>query len=202
MVSVMAEAAVDMKSDPAYFFCDRLSCWMKRDRCVQYRIMARMVRDGLKANFLANKRYLSCLHCDQGAQIEYQITGRIEPMTKPTAPPSPSRKQQQPASKALTNPCQECGKNEAIIDKNGVVVNNLCRDCFAQKRKDAASTITRHRLKVVLDFTDYPATLDAITSRAKDRFRTVEQQIMWDVTQLNDEFRDGRIQAQVVHLDD
>jgi len=105
-------------------------------------------------------------------------------MPKPTEAPSLSRKPRQPASKVLTNPCQECGKNEAIIDKNGVVVNTLCRDCFAQKRKDAASTIKRHRLKVVLDFTDHPATLDAITSRAKDQFRTVEQQIMWDMAQF------------------
>lgn len=81
------ESATDFKTDPAYFYCDKMSAWLKSEWCVMYQgIAAAAVKVHAFAFRLGLDRMYSCSGCEQGKEIMDQYlnnTNGIQPHVKP-----------------------------------------------------------------------------------------------------------------------
>jgi len=75
----------NFKTDPDYFYCQKLSAWLKRSKCVEYQDLAKHVDAN---NFYSGRpdvayaRKLSCLDCAEGREIK-KTCCKIKPI-RPT----------------------------------------------------------------------------------------------------------------------
>lgn len=79
---------IDFKTDPDFFYCHKLSAWIKRSKCVEYQDIARAVDSescSWKIHAVAYARQLSCIDCQHGVEIYREIKG-IQIFIKPKKP--------------------------------------------------------------------------------------------------------------------
>lgn len=155
------------------FLCERFGCRLLPRACLLRQ--QRVRREGYESEMSVMLE--PCFDCKQGNEIRKREEAN---MMVSKSKPEEIRKS------LLKHPCTGCGERDAVLDKNGDPVNGLCKQCFADKRKASASSIKKHRLKLILDFTGHEKAFAKIEQRAASEFRSVEGQIMWDVLRVVD----------------
>jgi len=64
------ESATDFKTDPAYFYCDKMGAWLRSELCIQFQgIAAKAVQAHSVAFKTGLDRMYSCSACEQGKRI-------------------------------------------------------------------------------------------------------------------------------------
>jgi len=122
------ETEIDFKDDPAYFYCDRMKGWFRRELCwVFYRMGERGAAETISNRTfgLNYDRMCSCYTCKQGIEIRSEFK-EIPQQVKPTQPKKPAKP---PKDKP----------------KKKVAINRISIDWNALRKTDNARTGQRHR---------------------------------------------------------